>query len=239
MCGIAGFNLNPKEVIDSRQLTENLLKQIVMRGTDATGMAYLGADPIFKIVKAPIPVNRFLSRLESMPIDTKNAILHTRYATKGSPQVNGNNHPIIAGKIVGVHNGHLTNDDEIFDHLEVIRKAEVDSEAAFALLNATSYHPTEVLSSLNGRAALAWLDTRRRDSLQLARVKGSPLAVGQTGKGSFVFASTIDMLAEAVYETGLKLAWADEIAEDTYLSVKNGVVNECLDIGESLKAIAS
>jgi glucosamine 6-phosphate synthetase-like amidotransferase/phosphosugar isomerase protein len=239
MCGIAGFNLNAKEEINARQLSANLLMQIVKRGRHATGMAWLGEDPIFKVAKAPVSAEKFLNRLDNMSVDTKNAILHTRFATKGSPLVNANNHPIIAGKIVGVHNGHLSNDDAVFEYLEVDRKGQVDSEAAFALLNASKHHPTDVLDSLSGNAALAWLDTRNRETLQLARLTGSPLAVGQTGKGSFVFASTLDMLIEAVWETGLKLSWADEIAEDTFLKVKNGVVIECLDIGESLKAIAS
>lgn len=238
MCGIAGFNLSKSEKsLDSRVLAGALLKQIEERGRHATGIAYLNGDK-FSVRKAPVPASKFLTRLIDMNPDTTNAILHTRWATKGSPEVNANNHPIISGKIVGVHNGHLSNDDAVFDYLGSERRGQVDSEAAFALLSATKYHPTQVLDSLEGRAALAWLDTRNRESLFLARCCDSPLAIGQTRQGSLIFASTMKHLMIAAKKAGLAFSWADEVEEYTYLRVRNGVIHECLEIGESLKQIA-
>lgn len=240
MCGIAGFNFSQDENIDPRLLSEHLLLEIIKRGRDATGCAYLNTETNkFTVRKAPISAVKFFPIIQKMPEDTANAILHTRWATKGDPKINGNNHPIISGKVVGVHNGHLRNDDEIFAHMRSVeRRAQVDSEAAFALLGATQYHPVDVLGSLEGRAALAWLDVRDRHALHLARCEHSPLAIGQTDRGSVIFASTMEHLQNAVGYSGVKLKWADEIDEGTYIKVKRGVIHEYLDIEDSLKDVA-
>lgn len=240
MCGIAGFNFSQDENIDGRLLSRHLLLEIVKRGRDATGCAYLNTETQkITIRKGPVSAVKFFKTIEKMPEDVSNAILHTRWATKGDPKFNGNNHPIISGKVVGIHNGHLRNDDEIFTHMRSVeRRAQVDSEAAFALLGATKFHPVDVLGSLKGRAALAWLDVRDRHALHLARCEHSPLAIGQTKRGSLIFASTMEHLQNSVTYAGIKLKWADEIDEGTYLKVKHGVIHEFLDIGDSMKDVA-
>lgn len=240
MCGIAGFNFADGETIDPVELTQNLLLEIVKRGRDATGIAYLNsASNKFTIRKAPIAAPKFFPVTMAMPDDTRNAIIHTRWATKGSPRNNNNNHPITSGKVVGVHNGHLSNDDQMFKHLRTVqRRGQVDSEAAFALLGKTSHHPTDVLATLEGRAALAWLDVRDRNALQLARCECSPLAIGQTKKGSLIFASTMEHLDKACMYTDIKLQWADELEEYTYLKVRKGTIHEWLDINEPIKEVA-
>ena len=240
MCGIAGFNLSATESLDPRRLSQNLLLEIVKRGRDATGCAFMNSETgKFSVRKAPVSAPKFFKTLDLMPLDTRNTILHTRYATKGSPSNNGNNHPIISGKVVGVHNGHLSNDDAIFAHMRSVeRRAEVDSEAAFAMLGRTKYHPTEVLGALEGRAALAWLDVRDRHALHLARCEHSPLAIGQTTNGSFIFASTLEHLEKACSYSSLKLEWLDELDEGMYLKVRNGVIHEARDIDEPIKQVA-
>lgn len=234
MCGIAGFSLSRSESLDTRKLTRALLASIEVRGKDATGIAYRDGDKV-RLAKTAVPASRFgVDRMAPTTV----AILHTRFATKGSPENNANNHPIVSGNVVGVHNGHLSNDDAVFDYLGVQRNADVDSEAAFALINRSKVHPTKVLASLEGRAALAWINLKDANTLHLARVAGSPLAIGQTRKGSLIFASTADLLRQACWRAGLGLAWSDEIEEWTYLKVRNGIVHECLEIGDSIKDIA-
>lgn len=243
MCGIAGFCLNKDERINARLLSTCLLDEIVSRGADATGAAWVQSDKKSKkatiaVSKAPVPAYSFDPYLKTMPTTTKRAILHTRWATQGSPQNNLNNHPIVSGRIVGVHNGVLSNDRPIFDYLREVRKAQVDSEAAFALLNRTIYSPAEVLQSLKGRAALAWLDARDKRDLHLARVDGSPLAIGLTKAGSLIFASTMPLLVSACDEAGVNLAWAEDIEPMTYMTVRNGEIINLETIGTSLKEIA-
>lgn len=244
MCGIAGFCLNKDEHLNARKVSMALLGQIVTRGEDATGASWVKSNKETKkaqieVSKAPVSARKFEPYLAKMPTSARRVILHTRWATQGSPENNLNNHPIVSGRIVGVHNGVLSNDDAVFDYLREARKAQVDSEAAFALLDRTKYEPYEVLRSLEGRAALAWLDAKDKRDLHLARCAGSPLAIGQTEMGSLFFASTLTLLVAGCARAGVNLAWAEEIEPYTYLRVRNGEMLECVDIGESRKAIAS
>jgi glucosamine 6-phosphate synthetase-like amidotransferase/phosphosugar isomerase protein len=243
MCGIAGFCIHKDDKINAKKLSMAMLNQIVSRGEDATGAAWVKSDKATKkasiaVSKAPVPAYNFEQYLAQMDTNTKRAILHTRWATKGTPQNNLNNHPIVSGRIVGVHNGVLSNDDAVFDYFREARKAQVDSEAAFALLNRTVYSPAQVLKSLQGRAALAWLDARDKRDLHLARVSGSPLAIGATEAGSLFFASTMPLLVNACADAKVDLSWAEEINPMTYIKVRNGEIIELENIGESLKEIA-
>ena len=243
MCGIAGFCLSRDEHVNAKKLSMSLLNQIVTRGEDATGASWVQSDRASKkatiaVSKAPVPAYNFEQYLDKMPIGVRRAILHTRWATKGTPENNLNNHPIVSGKVVGVHNGTIGNDDNVFRYLKEARQAQVDSEAIFALLNRTKYSPADVLRSLSGRVAIAWLDARDKRDLHLARVEGSPLAIGQTERGSLVFASTMPLLVNACEGSKLHLTWAEEIEPMTYLRVRDGEIVELESIGKSLKEIA-
>ena len=248
MCGIAGFCLNKDEHINARKVSMALLNQIVSRGEDATGAAWVQSNKETKkatiaVSKAPVAARNFDPYLGSMPKTTRRAILHTRWATKGTPENNLNNHPIVSGRVVGVHNGVLRNDDAIFRHVRSAnRRGQVDSEAAFALLDRSAvsgYAPIEVLESVEGRAALAWFDARDKRDLHLARVMESPLAIGQTVHGSLVFASTMPLLLKGCDIAGLDMKWLENVDEMTYLKIRRGEILELESIGQSVKEIAS
>jgi CheY-like chemotaxis protein len=66
---------------------------------------------------------------------------HTRMPTKGSPICNDNNHPVQAGPVFGVHNGHIANDDDLFQRLDLLRLGQVDSEIIFRILATISPTP--------------------------------------------------------------------------------------------------
>jgi glucosamine 6-phosphate synthetase-like amidotransferase/phosphosugar isomerase protein len=229
MCGIAGFCINEKEHIDARALAGSLLHQIVERGTDATGMAWFDKkENKVKYSRWNKPAPLFVAtRLQNMGSNTKNCILHTRYATQGSPKNMDNNHPIVCKNIVGVHNGHISNDKEIFKEHKMFRKGQVDSEAIFALLNKYDEVPaTDSLLELDGRAAVAWIDRRKPRTLTVARVTSSPLAVAQTVAGSFIFASTESLLVKACDNVNLELEWVVNMNEYELMTVRNGRVQQ-------------
>lgn len=229
ICGIAGFALTRRDKVDGRALSKALLSGIVSRGKDATGIAYYSRDDRQTVLhKEDINAYRFIPKyLPKVPPSTRLAILHTRAATKGSPKRNVNNHPIISGPLVGVHNGWLVNDDEIFADLgpDVIRHGEVDSEAIFAMLGQGKETPIDCLGKVAGRAALAWLDARDPGTLYLARADGSPLAVGQTRNGGVVFASTMTILNAACKEAKVELVFRTEMPEMTYSVIKGGRIH--------------
>jgi glucosamine 6-phosphate synthetase-like amidotransferase/phosphosugar isomerase protein len=238
MCGIAGFSLKTDEDVNAQSLGSALLSQIVTRGAHATGMAFVSGQPEKRaITNLKSNVNAFAFIKEyghRLPVDAKTAIFHTRFATLGSPLNNLNNHPIRVGDVVGVHNGHVSNHKEIFaNYTSLARKAEVDSEAIFSMLasyKASESKPTELLGLIQGGAAVAWLDVRTGADLHLARCCSSPLAVGQTIAGSFIFASTEVLLGKAVKSAGIKLDWIEEIPEWSYMKVRRGRVLNYEDV---------
>jgi hypothetical protein len=110
------------------------------------------------------------------------------------------------------------------------RIGKVDSEAAFHLISAHIDEPHKELGELNGRAALAWIRVDRPRELHLARVEGSPLALGQTKNGTLIFASTMDILKRACEEVKIDLTWEHNVGEYMYMVVRNGVLQDAQSI---------
>lgn len=153
---------------------------------------------------------------------------HTRFATKGEPEVNANNHPIPQGTIVGVHNGVISNDERLWgDVVKATRRnAQVDSEVIFAMLahgwKDSGANVTDVLEVLKGNAAVAWLDKETPGTMYLARAYGSPLFIGQTEGGSVIFASEAKVVTDAASAANLALSHVREANEGSLFTVVGG-----------------
>lgn len=228
MCGIAGFSISDKDhrKVNCQDLAKALALQIQRRGRDATGIAWSQHDSDgcgVYYMKDAVAADEFVESLDQIAKHTRTAIIHTRYATKGSPRNNDNNHPILVGETVGIHNGSIRNDDEIIKQVGTGRTGQVDTEAIFRLIDA-SPDPVKELHRLEGTAALAWLKTDEPTTLNLCRVAYSPLFVGTTIGGSIVFASTEQMLRTAAMQAGVRLDKVKEIPEGMYLKIRNGEV---------------
>jgi glucosamine--fructose-6-phosphate aminotransferase (isomerizing) len=223
MCGIAGYSLSSDSRVERTLAAQALLAGIAERGADAVGYAFHGGDEAIRVTKLRGGASALLDELE-IPSSTRHALLHVRDYTKGHPEVEANNHPIRHGSIVGVHNGVIGNDDELFARYEIPRSVPemtVDSEAIFALMELRRNHP-RALGELHGTMAAAWLDERERDSLFLARGISRPLWIGQTQSDLF-FASTRRALAivEAALHVRLELR---EVREGRLVQVVAGEV---------------
>lgn len=177
MCGIGGIILlekkrTRKELKDIRKIAIRLLLQLEKRGSDSSGMAVVNKDYV-RVLKQPVKASRFVKTeqfrimLNRLSEHTTGVLLHARAATKGSRENNHNNHPIMAGEIVGVHNGIIYNDDEIFRNFRqhFTREAEVDSEAIFRLIHHYKKQSSmdikairKALGKLYGCMALAFVD---------------------------------------------------------------------------------
>ena len=228
MCGIAGFCLNKKHHINTANLAAQMLLDIEHRGYHATGAAWIKPNGKRAICKGALPASKFIRTPAGKEITTgaSTAILHTRWATQGKASNTNNNHPIPRGNLVLTHNGHISNDNQLFKQLKVERVGQVDTEAAAALLAFGKGHPTELLPRLRGTAALAWITSGDQSTLHLARVSSSPLWIGQTFGGSLVYGSTEETIENASIMMDDEIDWKYTAAEGEYFKVKDGKIVE-------------
>jgi len=190
MCGIAGYSLSARSVVDRTLAAQALLAAIAERGADAVGYAYRAPEGAVRVRKQRSGASAVLDRIE-IPGDAAEVLLHVRDFTKGHPRIEGNNHPIRHGSVVGVHNGIIVNDEQIMARHGFARAEPgmtVDSEAIFALVDRFGSSPV-ALGELRGAMAAAWLDERHPESIFVARGFGRPLWIGSTRNETF-FAST-------------------------------------------------
>ena len=224
MCGIAGYSLSPDSSVNRTLSAQALLAGIAERGADAVGYAYRGSTGNdIAVHKRRSGARALLDELR-VPSDATQALVHVRDYTKGHPRIEANNHPIRHGAVVGIHNGIIVNDEEIFARYGFTRaepEMTVDSEAIFALAE-HSEGSSEALEELYGAMATAWLDERVSSTLFLARATGRPLWVGTGGRELF-FASTREALE--VLEHTLRVALRKrEVDEGTLLRIEDGRV---------------
>jgi glucosamine 6-phosphate synthetase-like amidotransferase/phosphosugar isomerase protein len=221
MCGIAGYSLDPASSVNKTLAAQALLAGIAERGADAVGYAYRESDPVVRIHKRRSGATALLDEVHVPPAATQ-VLVHVRDYTKGHPTIEANNHPIRHGAVIGIHNGIIVNDDEIFARYGFARatpEMTVDSEAIFALAEHAEGRP-EALEELHGAMATSWLDERAPSTLFIARAFGRPLWIG-TGSKELFFASTRDALE--VLERTLRLTLRKrEVDEGTLLHAVDG-----------------
>jgi len=230
MCGIAGYSLSKGVRINSKRISKEMLLAIEHRGHDAAGFAFRDSTGAFQIHKANMTASQFVKRNLCVPLRQRTVIMHTRFATQGEPMFNVNNHPIAAGSVVGVHNGHISNDDRLFEAIERVtgynvRVGEVDSEAAFAVLRYIDQPVMDSLEEISGGAVFVFMDKADTENvLHLARLSSSPLIVARTTDGSVFFASTSDAVLKGVHAAGLWVEDMIDVAEGEYFTVQHGVI---------------
>jgi len=209
MCGIAAILLHPQERTDGdwqairEVFTQNLLFNEI-RGKAATGVALIRADGKSEVYKLPISATGFFATekyralLSSIDSETTLLLGHTRHPTKGDPSNNGNNHPLQVGTVYGVHNGHIENDDALFDQFGFPRQAEVDSEIIFRLLESLTSsqlnggYLTEIcqrLQLLEGEFTFLSCDIRAPEKLLVIRHQKPLSLYFHAGWNALVFSS--------------------------------------------------
>jgi len=154
-------------------------------------------------------------------------LLHTRYATLGSPERNENNHPIVRPGVQMVHNGHVRNHWRLAQANKIARDAEVDSEvlAAIIELARTDDDALRAFATVEGTAAVAWLkDGDPIGLLHAARLNGSPLVIAQTKDGDTIGCSTEYLMRKACDHLGIALDWVEHLKEGEYITVRDGVI---------------
>jgi glucosamine 6-phosphate synthetase-like amidotransferase/phosphosugar isomerase protein len=223
MCGIAGYSLAPDSPLDRTVAARALLAGIAERGGDAVGYAWRGQCRAVTVHKQRSGASALLERI-AVPARATQLLVHVRDYTKGHPRITANNHPVRHGPVVGVHNGIIANDDELFA-CHGISRAEpgmtVDSEVIFALAERSRGRTAEALEQLHGSMATAWLDEGRPE-LVLARGTGRPLWIGR-GRRELLFASTRRALELVESYSGIRLR-KSELPEGTVAAADRGCI---------------
>ena len=223
MCGIAGYSLTSNAAVDRTLAAQALLAGIAERGNDAVGYAHRTPGSSVSVHKRRAGASALLSEL-SVPGEAVEVLLHVRDYTKGHPTIAANNHPVRHGAVVGVHNGIIVNDEEIFERHGFERDEpgmSVDTEAILALVEAFGADGG-TLEQLRGSMATAWVNEGAPGAVFLARGVARPLWLGESREGIF-FASTEHALELCAEFVRIELH-KTELDEGTLVVVEGGRV---------------
>lgn len=206
MCGLFGFS-DPRHTLTQKQmrrLTTSLATASEQRGTDASGIAYVQGQNL-RIYKRPKPAH---AMTWLVPAHTTAVMGHTRMTTQGNGAFNANNHPFPGAcgqtRFALAHNGVLHNDDELKKRYHLSKtNIQTDSYVAVQLLEQDGRLDAETIgntaSLLEGTFTLTVLD--QFNNLYL--IKGnSPLCIYRFENGLICYASTADILKEALKRCG-------------------------------------
>lgn len=203
MCGIFGVCYTPQAQVsakETRKMLDHLFCYSQSRGKEASGLLFKHGNEL-ELYKDTIRGNHFIktARYKSLfekltPNNSTMIIGHARLDTNGSKWDNTNNSPIIHDNIQGIHNGIVTNVDQLWqDNPELERHYVVDSEVLLALFSKHIKQHTEeqalasIFELMEGSASVALYDTETQ-KLTLATNTGS-LYFSRYDNDFLVFAS--------------------------------------------------
>ncbi|MBI4029414.1 MAG: hypothetical protein HY376_03545 [Candidatus Blackburnbacteria bacterium] len=166
MCGIVGC------VLGNREYSPDELRFIELRfkhahlmarenGKDAAGIVNVTTGNVF-YMKSKGPIEKVMvtenyKKVAKLGKDSIGLIGHTRFATLGFPEDNNNNHPLVVGRVIGVHNGVISNHHALRQNLQL--HGQVDSEVIFGLLDSDKIDTGRVITAmkkLEGTFAVAF-----------------------------------------------------------------------------------
>lgn len=206
MCGILGIVTADGSPLRGKALGRaigDLLRLSESRGMESSGIAVgdghtvrvLRSQQAAALLVESSPYREIMGHVERAA-GGLSIIGHSRMATNGTPADNHNNQPLFSDVLVGVHNGIITNDQDLWRrHGTPGRTALVDSEALFwSLEKLQAEHGSiplaaaSLYSDLEGMASIAVLFPGA-DQLLLATNNGSLYVCHDEELRAVVFAS--------------------------------------------------
>ena len=237
MCGIFGIIAKAHAGI-TRPLGENVIRELFIlsetRGKESSGIAVRSAaDRTIHVTKDDVPASALIASAEYRAFLDKAlkpafahgqqelaVIAHSRLVTNGTQEHNFNNQPCIKAGMVMVHNGIVTNVDELWARYagRIERNYAVDTEvlaALFRLFLKEGLGPVEairrVFSEMEGAASVAILINDAQQVL-LASNTGSMYFI-EDPAGSLVFASEEYIARTFTGREGVKERYAGRPAQ--------------------------
>ncbi len=233
MCGIFGViassdaDVAPDVIEDT---IARLFRLSESRGKESAGLAALAGDSI-RVLKQPIPASRLIKTSvyrhvldETLRNGNGSGRLghavavmgHSRLVTNGAQQDNDNNQPVVAGGIVGIHNGIIVNDEELWGRYPDMRRHyEVDTEVLLALIgrslgedHSLAAATGEAFAAIEGCAAVS-VFFGDYDKVLLGTNNGSLYLCRSTSNGLCVYASEEYILSQVLKSSALRTALGD------------------------------
>jgi len=217
MCGqfLAVGDIN--YVVD--KFISNMFIMDSLRGEDSCGLVAVSNEVnTFKRAMSPFDSMDMPQYNKLMNKNNSVIIGHNRKATKGKVN-SANAHPFTHGKIVGVHNGTLTNQSLLPDSANF----HVDSENIIYSINKIGIE--ETWKKVAGAAALIWYNAEDA-TLNVIRNKERPFFFATSSDNKVVFgASEKHMLKCALVRNGINHGKVEALPEDTLYTFKADSLN--------------
>ena len=148
MCGIFGIVAHNNSSYSENFLNKSFNKLgsfSESRGKDSSGICtFDNASKAIDIIKGPIPISELLNNSNSMKSISKSLkktnsfkllFGHARLVTNGSQLNDNNNQPVVKDSIVCVHNGIITNSNELWNgKSNILKKYDIDTEILLSLI---------------------------------------------------------------------------------------------------------
>ena len=232
MCALYGFInygkvLNQKEL---KRLVRNLSISSELRGTDASGVAYVrnGKVVIYKKPQPSHEVNFYF------PSDITILTGHTRMATHGDARNNYNNHPFVGhtaeGDFALCHNGVLFNYEQVQKQEQLPKtRIKTDSYIAVQLIEKYGKADFDTIGRMSERVNGSFVFTvlTNEEKLYISRWD-NPICLLHFPKiGIYVYTSTKEIMQMALRGTIFEKQTIDVIpvSEGEMISIdKNGVI---------------
>jgi len=211
MCGIVGYIVTrPEEAKNAKKKMASLLMYSTGRGTDASGIAFIHDEAIV-CVKKGVSAHKLIASdayKKALKKYSPNIMIgHTRAMTQGDEKDNNNNHPLVSGAMALVHNGVISNEDEVFKDFKLQRTGEVDSEVIVRLIDHFKRTKSDITrvaiqnacKEVRGGLAIAVINAKNDRELHLVS-SGNPVVIAyQKSTGTIFFASEKTILQNALF----------------------------------------
>jgi glucosamine 6-phosphate synthetase-like amidotransferase/phosphosugar isomerase protein len=187
MCSIFGYVARQDEPVDL-SILRRIINVNIARGPHAFGFAWVDSRDRLHCFKSP---GRLTDHIKMLPIvrDARMLIGHLRYATHGDAADNANNHPHPVDGGWLVHNGIVTNYDDVLDEHDLYPSSVCDSEAIAQLVEQSEQstfarRTADAIEVTSGN--LATLSLWARPGRLIAARRGNPLFSGASPHGLYL-----------------------------------------------------
>jgi len=164
MCGIYGIILSPQSNFNwdlVQNLTSSLALLSTSRGKEASGTALLTENKIVFIKEAVSAAKlmrgknyqRLVEEGRKTFLESRKKTLaimgHSRLVTNGTQYQHNNNQPVHSSGILAIHNGIVTNVDQLWrKHEDLQRETDLDTEVLLAMLRQNMQQSGKLVESI-------------------------------------------------------------------------------------------